>query len=134
MEKSVAELRQEEITCHKHYKEFVQLLRIYFKRIPACLNFFFFKDFCSKTQADKVYWHLQEFGTITNTQCREIYGINHAPSVIKIIRQRLLFEGDKYRIENETKKGCNRFGKPTNWDVYKLVPHGGEENELKMSA
>ena len=49
-------------------------------------------------------------------------------------RIRLRFEGDKYRIENETKKGCNRFGKACNWDVYKLVPNGGSENELPLSA
>jgi len=118
----------------KWFEEFKKQLRVFYDFIPKCLDIFFFKDFCKKSQADKIYWHLQEFGSITNLQCHAIYGIRHAPSVIRDIRQRLRFEGDHYRIENETKKGCNRFGKPSNWDVYKLVPNKGEENELPLSA
>lgn len=116
------------------FEEFKNQLKVFYDFLPKSLNIFFFIDFCRKTQADKVYWHLQEFGSITNLQCHAIYGIRHAPSVIRDLRQRLRFEGDRYRIENETKKGCNRFGKPSNWDVYKLVPNGGSENELQLSA
>lgn len=118
----------------QNYQEFIQQLKVFYSQIPKYLSFFYFIDFCKKTQADKVYWHLLEFGSITNLQCHAIYGIRHAPSVIRSIRQRLKLEGDKYRIENETKKGCNRFGKPCNWDVYKLVPTKGEFNELPLSA
>lgn len=123
-----------EFQYYKWFDEFKKQLQVFYDFIPKCLDIFFFKDFCRKSQADKIYWHLQEFGSITNLQCHAIYGIRHCPSVIRDIRQRLRFEGDKYRIENETKKGCNRFGKACNWDVYKLVPNGGSENELPLSA
>lgn len=116
------------------YNEFIRQLKVYYSQIPQGLSFFFFKDFCNKTQADKVFWHLQEFGSITNLQCHAIYGIRHAPSVIRDLRQRLKFQGDKYKIENRPKKGCNRFGRPCNWDEYILVPTGGDQNELQMSA
>lgn len=119
---------------HSGYMEFISQLKVFYSYIPKCLNFFFFKDFCKKTQVDKVYWHLQEYGEITNLQCHAIYGIRHAPSVIRALRHRLKFQGDQYRIENETKKGCNRFGKSCYWDVYKLVPTGGSQDELQLSA
>lgn len=35
-------------------------------------------------QYERIWWHLQEFGQITNMQCHELYGIRHAPSVIGI--------------------------------------------------
>lgn len=111
------------------YKEFINHLKFYCNRvqIPKGLSFLFFKNFCKKSQTEKVLWHLQTFGSITNFQCHEIYGIRHAPSVIRDIRQRLRFEGNKYKIENRTKKGCNRFGQPTNWDEYVLITTGGDD-------
>lgn len=118
-----------------YYNDFVKHLKFYCKtQIPKGLSFFFFKDFCKKTQAEKVLWHLETYGCITNLQCHAIYGIRHAPSVIRDLRARLRFEGDKYRIENRTKKGCNRFGQACNWDEYTLVPTEGETNELPKSA
>ena len=118
----------------RNYEKFKQQLRIFYSQIPKSLSFFFFKDFCKKTQADKVYWHLQEFGSITNLQCHAIYGIRHAPSVIRDIRARLRLQGNKYKIENRTKKGCNCFGQPCNWNEYTLVPTEGGANDLPMSA
>ena len=117
-----------------NYKEFLKQLRVFYSQIPKCLSFFFFKDFCRKTQADKVLWHLEEFGSITNLQCHAIYGIRHAPSVIRDLRARLRLQGNKYKIENRTKKGCNRFGQPCNWDESILLPTEDKINDLPLSA
>lgn len=119
----------------KCYEDFIKQLKFYCKTqiIPQGLSFFFFKNFCKKTQSDKVMWHLENFGSITNLQCHAIYGIRHAPSVIRELRHRLKFQGNKYKIENRPKKGCNRFGQPANWDEYVLVPTDGE-NELELAS
>ncbi len=119
---------------HNNYMEFIRQLKVFYSQIPKCLSFFFFKDFCRKTQADKVLWHLEEFGSITNLQCHAIYGIRHCPSVIRDLRQRLRLQGNRYKIENRTKRGCNRFGQPTNWDEYILVPTEDGVNDLPLSA
>ncbi len=129
----MTEITKEDLILHNRFLEFVRQLKVFFK-VPQSLNFLFFKDFCKKTQADKVYWHLLTFGEITNLQCHAIYGIRHAPSVIRDLRTRLKFQGDKYRIENEQQRGCNRFGQPSIWDVYKLIPNDKDKNELKLSA
>lgn len=68
------------------------------------------------SQAERVYNHLQIFGSITNAQAHEMYGIRHLPSVIRDIKK-------KYNTEfepNERVKGCNRFGEPVWWEKYKL--------------
>ena len=68
------------------------------------------------TQAERVYNHLQVFGSITNAQAHEMYGIRHLPSVIRDIKE-------KYKAEfapNERITGVNRFGEPTWWDKYIL--------------
>lgn len=90
------------------------------------LNLFNFAQLRGKTQAEKVLWFLEEHGRITNKQCHEIFGIRHAPSVIKQIRT--AFKDKKHKlyrqgldIINEPKKGCNKFGEPTHWDDYVLV-------------
>ncbi len=113
----------------QYYNDFIKHLKFYVKKvqIPKDLNFFFFKGFCKSTQADKVLWHLENFGSITNLQCHAIYGIRHAPSVIRDLRQRLKFQGNKYKIENRTKKGGDRFGNAISWDEYVLISTGGED-------
>lgn len=75
-------------------------------------------------QYERVLWHLQEFGQITNMQCHELYGIRHAPSVIRDIRKKLALKNE-YEIINEHKTGCDRFGNACTFDVYKLVKRGG---------
>lgn len=79
----------------------------------------FFHQMQGKSQADRVMWHLEEHGRITNLQCHELYGIRHCPSVIREIRQRLAKSG-RYEIVNERKKGCDRFGNKVWWDDYVL--------------
>lgn len=65
------------------------------------------------TQSERVYNHLQVFGSITNAQAHEMYGINHLPSVIRDVR-------DKYKVEfvKERQTGCNRYGEKVWWDKY----------------
>jgi hypothetical protein len=118
----------------RNYEEFIKAIKVFYSQIPKDLSFLFFKEiFCKKTQADKVLWHLEHYGSITNLQCHTIYGIRHAPSVIRELRKKLRFQGDKYRIENEHQKGCNRFGKPCVWDKY-ILTTTGDVNELQLSA
>jgi hypothetical protein len=115
----------------KCYNDFLDNLKFYCKtQLPKSLSFLFFQNFCSKTQADKVLWHLENFGTITNLQCHAIYGIRHAPSIIRQLRKRLALQGSNYRIENRTKHGCNRFGKQTVWDEYVLM----DKNNVQIPA
>lgn len=80
-----------------------------------------FSQWQGKSQADRVLWHLQTYGRITNLQCHDLYGIRHCPSVIRDLRKKFLKENSKYSIINEKKKGCNRFGEPVWWDDYVLV-------------
>jgi hypothetical protein len=77
------------------------------------------------TQAEIVLNHLMEHGRITNMQCHLLYGIRHAPSVIRDIKKKLQIE-DIYEITTEAKAGCNRYGDKTNWVDYILTPKVGE--------
>lgn len=77
-----------------------------------------------KSQADRVWWFLEEHGRITNKQCHELLGIRHAPSVIRDLRKKLEEENSDYAIINEKKTGCDRFGNPTWWDDYVLIKNG----------
>lgn len=80
-----------------------------------------FCELKGKTQAERVLWHLERFGRITNLQCHDLYGIRHCPSVIRDLRKKFLKQGSEYAIINEKKKGCNKFGDPVTWDDYVLV-------------
>ena len=90
-----------------------------------CLNIiweFFIRSFLrGKSQADKVLWYLENHGRISNEQCHFLFGIRHAPSAIRDLRKRFKKQGSKYAIENESKKGCNRFGEKCKWVDYVLV-------------
>lgn len=77
-------------------------------------------------QYERVWWHLQEFGQITNMQCHELYGIRHAPSVIRDIRKKLALKNE-WEIINEHKNGCDRFGNSCTFDIYKLVKRNETE-------
>lgn len=105
---------------YDNFVKFKKVIEFFAGKIPRCLNFDFFKFFCKESQSKKVLWHLEEFGFITNLQCHAIYGIRHAPSVIRDIRKKLAVEG-KYRIDNETQHSCNKFGRACTFDKYVLV-------------
>ncbi|NLE04237.1 MAG: hypothetical protein GX638_05465 [Crenarchaeota archaeon] len=66
----------------------------------------------SMKQWERVLLHLEKYGKITNMQCHELYGIRHAPSVIRVLRQK------GYKIINERKQGINRFGDKVFYDEY----------------
>lgn len=67
------------------------------------------------SQSERIYTHLQIFGTITNKQAHDDYGIRHLPSVIRDIKK-------KYNVEIFTKweSGKNRFNENCRWEVYSL--------------
>lgn len=80
-----------------------------------------FKKFSKLRQVDKVWWHLKNFGTITNKICHEVYGIRHCPSVIRDLRDNPFVYGDNhYYIESVDVKEPDRWGKETNFFVYTL--------------
>lgn len=87
-----------------------------------------FDQLKGKSQAEKVLWYLQNHGRITNMQCHEIFGIRHAPSVIRDLRKKFLQQGSEYEIINERKEGCNRFGEPCYWDDYVLKKKEPKQN------
>jgi len=70
------------------------------------------------SQADRVLNHLKIHGSITNMQCHLLYGIRHAPSVIRDVKKKLLTSG--FFIDTEPQKGCDRYGNSTNWVKYIL--------------
>lgn len=77
--------------------------------------------FCRISQQDKVWWHLNTFGSITNLVCRTIYGIGHTPSIIRNLRNNSFTYGEnKYRIISEPEKGKDRWGNKSNWVKYTL--------------
>ncbi|MBQ1769095.1 MAG: hypothetical protein IIZ99_00125 [Turicibacter sp.] len=67
------------------------------------------------SQAERVYNHLLIFGSITNAQAHENYGIRHLPSVIRDIKLKFNVDFDKERLT-----GCNRFGDKVWWEKYIL--------------
>ena len=77
--------------------------------------------FCKLKQADKVWWHLKQFGKITNKECHEIYGIRHCPSVIRDIRNNPFVYGDQhFFIEGIESKEPDRWGNKTHFVTYTL--------------
>jgi len=67
------------------------------------------------TQEERIFAHLQIFGTITNAQAHEQYGIRHLPSVIRDIKKKR-----NVTISTEWAEGNNRFGEKCRWEIYKL--------------
>lgn len=67
------------------------------------------------SQSERIYAHLQVFGSITNAQAHDNYGIRHLPSVIRDIKKiygiPIYFWWDK---------GKNRFNEECKWKVYCL--------------
>ena len=104
------------------YQNFISKIANFGLKIPKFFTFNIYLDFCKKSQADKVLWHLEHYGTITNMQCHEIYGIRHAPSVIRQLRNRFKFQGNHYKIDSKPKQGSDRWGNPCIWAEYTLLP------------
>lgn len=66
------------------------------------------------TQNDRIMRHLREYGSITQLEAMQEYGIFRLASRISDLRK----EGIK--IKKETEKGKNRYGEPTSFARYKL--------------
>jgi hypothetical protein len=80
-----------------------------------------FEMFCKLRQADKVWWHLKNLGSITNKICHEVYGIRHCPSVIRDIRDNPFTYGDNhFYIEDIRNNEPDRWGKSSNFEIYTL--------------
>lgn len=67
------------------------------------------------TQSERIYNHLQVWGTITNAQAHESYGIRHLPSVIRDIKKIY-----NIAIYDWWENGRNRFNEKCQWKVYSL--------------
>ena len=67
------------------------------------------------TQEERIFAHLQIFGTITNAQAHTEYGIRHLPSVIRDIKKHR-----NVTISEEWAEGENRFSEKCRWKIYKL--------------
>lgn len=80
-----------------------------------------FEKFCKLRQADKVWWHLKNLGSITNKICHEIYGIRHCPSVIRDLRDNPFIYGENhFYIEDVRNQEPDRWGNVTNFEIYTL--------------
>lgn len=75
------------------------------------MNFEEFQKFASMAQPKKIFWHLKNFGKITNEECHDIYGIRHAPAVIRDLKDNLKFYSDmRLGIDTIDCIGVNRWG------------------------
>lgn len=75
----------------------------------------FYRKFCKLNQREKIKYHLQKYGHITNGEANMIYSIRHIPSVIRDLRKQGM------DIESEPAKGRNIFDNPVNYVVYTLM-------------
>jgi hypothetical protein len=86
------------------------------------MDFEEFQKFAKTAQSKKVYWHLKNFGKITNKECHEIYGIRHAPAVIRDLKDNLKFYSDmRLGIDTIDCSGVDRWGKATPYVEYILT-------------
>lgn len=67
------------------------------------------------SQAQRVFKHLKEKGSITNAQANNVYGIRHLPAVIRDIKKH--FDVPIYDWWTD---GKNRFGEKCRWKVYSI--------------
>ena len=100
------------------YNRFIQRFKIYGLTVDKPIEWFVI--FSRKTQAQMIFWHLENFGKITNQQAHELYGIRHCPSPIRDLRDMFREKNAPYKIVNEHIDGINRWGKKTKYDEYIL--------------
>ena len=85
----------------------------------------------SKSQVERIRWHLLEFGRISNEQAHSLYGIRHLPRRIMDLEIILIQEKSDYWIEHIKKTGVNRFGDTTPFVDYTL--RNSKENKESES-
>lgn len=105
---------------YEKYIEFIDGLKQRYGKAPK-MDFEEFKKFARYTHPQKLWWHLQEFGFITNRDCHEFYGIRHCPGVIRDLKNNLKIygAGDKQILSVE-KSGVDRWGNKTPFVEYTL--------------
>jgi hypothetical protein len=78
------------------------------------------------TQAQRVFNHLQQKGTITNAQAHDLYGIRHLPAIIRDVKK-------KYDIPiyDWWTSGKNRFGEKCQWKIYSIKEKEEKDGETE---
>ena len=66
------------------------------------------------TQYDRVLYHLQRNGKLSQKQAINLYGAYRLADIIYRLRK------DGYKISTNYKSGKNRFGDNVSWAEYKL--------------
>ena len=80
-----------------------------------------FEQFKKMPQAEKVWWHLQNFGSITVSLSKKLYGVQYCTSAIRDIRKNLIiYGGNRFYIDSVESKGYDRWGNKSNFVVYTL--------------
>ena len=74
-----------------------------------------------KSQQEKVLWHLEQHGSITNMAAFELYHITQLQGVIRDLRKKFAKEGFKRRIDSIKQTGCNEDGRTIQWVKYVLT-------------
>lgn len=70
------------------------------------------------TQNDRILRHLEDYGSITQMDAMQDYGIMRLASRVNDLRR----EG--HPIVTEVVTGKNRYGEPTRWARYRMVARG----------
>ncbi len=65
------------------------------------------------TQAERIRRHINEYGSITDTEARDMYGIRRLAARIHDLR------ANGFDIETEDVKGRNRYGEKTTYARYR---------------
>lgn len=68
------------------------------------------------SQTERILAHLQIYGTITNMQAHDSYGIRHLPAVIRDIKK----YHPEVEITDHWEDGKNRYNEKCRWKVYEL--------------
>ena len=76
------------------------------------------------TQKEIILNHLNKYGSITKNEGWKKYGFQKTDTIISELR------ASGYKIVGETVRGKNRFGKPSQYTIYKLV---GENESTKKN-
>ena len=66
------------------------------------------------TQCERILRHLKDFGSISDNEAGDMYGIRRLASRIYDLRKA------GFEITSEMVKGKNRYGEPTHYSVYRL--------------
>jgi hypothetical protein len=104
----------------KAYFEFITELEKRYGKRPE-MTFEEFEKFAGCSQPKKLWWHLKQFGFITNKDCHEFYGIRHCPAVIRDLKDNLKYFGaGDAQIVSVEKSGVDRWGNKTPFVEYTL--------------